>query len=245
MTGRSADFTMDAYAALVAAAAARYRFLRFDEASIEGEVALWRHDIDISPQRALAMARVEAEHGVCATYFVQLSSRYYSIIEPEVAALLRQIVRLGHDIGLHFDAEVCAHRSAPDYDRRIAFEATVLAEVVETNVTSFTLHNPTTLIGVSLDEPFRAGLLNGSCPEFRTSYAYCSDSNGLWRFRSLSEVIEDPMVTRLYALTHPEWWQVTPMAPRQRVQRCVEARAESCISRYDELLRKHGRPNIR
>jgi hypothetical protein len=235
---------MDAYAALVAAAAARYRFLRFDEASIEGEVALWRHDIDISPQRALAMARVEAEHGVCATYFVQLSSRYYSIIEPEVAALLRQIVRLGHDIGLHFDAEVCAHRSAPDYDRRIAFEATVLAEVVETNVTSFTLHNPTTLIGVSLDEPFRAGLLNGSCPEFRTSYAYCSDSNGLWRFRTLAEMIADPAVGRLYALTHPEWWQSTPMFPRQRLQRCIDGRKSWLENYYDGLLATNNRPNV-
>lgn len=238
------DFTIDIYAELVSAAAARYRFLHFAEPSAEGDVALWRHDIDFSPQRALALATVEAASAVHATYFVQLSSRYYNIFEPEVAAVLRQIVALGHDIGLHFDAEVCAHQSAPDYDRRIAFEARVLEEVVETGVASFTLHNPTTLVGVSLNEPCRAGLVNGSCSELRTSYAYCSDSNGFWRFRPLAEMIADPAIGRLYALTHPEWWQAAPMPPRQRLQRCIDGRAEFCSHYYDGLLEDNNRPNI-
>jgi len=238
------DFTIAAYAELVSAAAARYRFLRFAESSTEREVALWRHDIDFSPQRALALAKVEAASGVLATYFVQVSSRYYSIFEPEIAAILRQIVALGHDVGLHFDAEVCAHQAAPDYDRRIAFEAKVLEEVVETSVAAFTLHNPTTLDGVSLNDPYRAGLVNASCSDLRASYAYCSDSNGLWRFRSLAEMIADPTVERLYALTHPEWWQAEPMPPRQRLQRCIDGRAAFCSRYYDGLLEDNNRPNI-
>lgn len=244
MSRQNMDFTIDAYAELVSAAAARYRFLRFAESSTEGEVALWRHDIDFSPQRALALARVEAASGVPATYFVQVSSRYYSIFEPEIAAILRQIVALGHDIGLHFDAEVCAHQSVPDYDRRIAFEAKALQEVVETSVDSFTLHNPTTLVGVSLDEPYRGGLVNGSCSELRANYAYCSDSNGLWRYRSLAEMIADPTIGRLYALTHPEWWQSEPMPPRQRLQRCIDGRKVRSENYYDALLTTNNRPNI-
>lgn len=238
------EFTIAAYSELVSAAAARYRFLRFAESPTEGEAALWRHDIDFSPQRALALAGVEAASGVRATYFVQVSSRYYSIFEPEIAAILRQIVSLGHDIGLHFDAEVCAHQAAPDYDRRIAFEAGVLEEVSETSVASFTLHNPTTLVGVSLDEPYRAGLVNGSCSELRANYAYCSDSNGLWRYRSLAEMIADPTISRLYALTHPEWWQSEPMPPRQRLQRCIDGRKVWTENFYDALLSTNNRPNI-
>jgi hypothetical protein len=238
------DFTIDDYTELALAAAARYRFLRLTESSTEGDVALWRHDIDFSPQRALALARVEAAIGVPATYFVQVSSRYYSIFEPEIAAILRQIVALGHDIGLHFDVEVCVHQSPPDYDRRIVFEAKILAEVAETHITSFTLHNPTALVGRSFDEPYRAGLLNGSWSGLRSSYSYCSDSNGLWRFRPLAEMIADPAVGRLYALTHPEWWQVGLMSPRQRVQRCIVGRAEFCSRIYDGLLKENNRPNI-
>jgi hypothetical protein len=238
------DFTVDAYVELLTAAAARFRFLRFTENAAVGEVALWRHDIDISPQRALAMARVEATRGIPATYFVQVSSRFYSIFEPEVAAVLRQIAALGHDIGLHFDAEVCAHQVAPDYDSRIAFEARVLEEIAETRVASFTLHNPTTLVGVALNEQIRGGLINGSCPDLRSSYSYCSDSNGLWRFRTLAEMITDSSVSRLYALTHPEWWQSLPMPPRQRLKRCIDGRKTWLENYYDSLLATNNRPNI-
>lgn len=238
------DFTIDAYSKLVAAAAARYRFLRFDEISNEDEVALWRHDVDFSPQRALALARVEAASGILATYFVQVSSRFYNIFEPEIAVILRKIVALGHDIGLHFDPEVCAYQSVSNYDHRIAFEAKVLEEVLEVRVTSFTLHNPTTLVGVSLDEPSRAGLVNGSCTELRKAYAYCSDSNGFWRYRSLGELIADPTTTRLFALTHPEWWQEGVMLPRQRLQRCIEGRAKFAGRYYDGLLEDNNRANI-
>ena len=244
MSSKFTDFTIDSYAGLLAAAASRYRFLRFTEISAEGEVVLWRHDIDISPQRALALARLEAEHGVPTTYFVQVSSRYYSIFEPEVAAVLRQIVALGHDVGLHFDAEVCSHQAVPDYDGRIAFEARVLEQVAETRVASFTVHIPTTLVGVSFDEPTRAGLVNGSCPDLRASYSYCSDSNGLWRFRTLAEMIADPSVRRLYALTHPEWWQSESMPPRQRLQRCIDGRKTWLENYYDSLLATNNRPNI-
>jgi hypothetical protein len=245
MSKQDMDFIIEAYAKLVGEASSRYRFLRFSEFSTEGKVALWRHDIDVSPHRALAMARIEAELGLSATYFVQVTSRFYSILEPEVADILRNIVALGHDIGLHFDAHVCATQLSPDYDRRIAFEAQILAEVAETQVNSFTLHNPTTLMGVSIDESHRAGLLNASCSQLRAAFHYCSDSNGIWRFRPLAEVLKDPAVDRLYALTHPEWWPLTPMLPRQRVQRCVEGRAENCLDKYDELLKKNGRPNIK
>lgn len=237
-------FTIDTYVNLVLAASERYRFIGFDDSSLDDEVTLWRHDIDFSPQRALALAQIESELGVSATYFFQISSRYYSILEPEIASILRQILSLGHKIGLHFDAEVCAHQAFPDYDRRITFEANVLAETIDSTIGSFTLHNPTTLAGVSLDEPYRAGLVNGSSKKLLLNYAYCSDSNGLWRHLSLSEMIADPKATRLYALTHPEWWQVDDIPPRQRLQRCIDGRAKFCSRYYDSLLNEYKRPNI-
>ena len=86
------EFTVDRYAELLLAAAERYRFLRFTDNASQGDVALWRHDIDISPQRALALAKIEAASGVIATYFVQVSSRYYSVLEPEIRVILARAV---------------------------------------------------------------------------------------------------------------------------------------------------------
>jgi hypothetical protein len=244
MSEKGMDFTTHAYAELVSAAAARYHFQRFSDLAIDGDLAIWRHDIDFSPQRALALARIEAARGVIATYFVQVTSRFYSIFEPEIASILREIASLGHDIGLHFDAEVCVHQPNPNFDRRIALEARILEEIVESCVNSFTLHNPTTMRNISIDEPHRGGLINGSSSDLRKRYAYCSDSNGFWRYRTLIEMISDPSVGRLYALTHPEWWQEKPMLPRQRIQRCIQGRGEFCSRYYDYLLEVNNRPNV-
>ena len=97
-----------------------------------------------SPQRTY-LAKVEAAIGVPATYFVQVSSRYYSIFEPEIPPFCGRLLYLA-DIGLHFDPEVCAHRPIPDYDERTVSLFSI-RRVVDTSVTAFTLHNPTTLEG--------------------------------------------------------------------------------------------------
>jgi hypothetical protein len=238
------NFTVMAYREIISTAAKRYRFITLDESLEAVKGAVWRHDIDVSPQRALAIASIEANNGVHATYFFQVSSRFYNIFEPEIACVLRQIIKLGHDIGLHFDAEVFAHKSAPDYEERIAFEANVLEKIIESKVRSFTLHNPTTMGDVVIDDTHHAGLINGSCSMLRKSYAYCSDSNGLWQYSSLKEMIADPAIDHIYALTHPEWWQEEPMPPRHRLQRCIDGRKLWTEKYYDNLLIDNNRPNI-
>src|ERR1051326_9091860 len=96
-------FTETAFRELVRFAASRYAFLRFRDAAAAAAGLLWRHDIDVSPHRALALAEIERSVGVCATYFVWLHSRFYNALEAEITAKLRQIAVLGHDVGVHFD----------------------------------------------------------------------------------------------------------------------------------------------
>ncbi len=240
----SQDFTIERYREILSEAKKRFDFIRFGADASREKVALWRHDIDFSPQRALALARIEAEMGLMSTYFVQLSSRYYSAFEPEIATILRQIVAMGHDVGLHFDAEVCSHRQQPDYQRRLAFEARVLEEVTEAPVSTFSLHNPTTMVGDSLNEKEYVSLVNASSSSMRNEFSYCSDSNGLWRYRSLDDMVSDALIGRLYVLTHPEWWQEIAMPPRHRIQRSIDGRAAYYSRYYDALLAENERPNV-
>jgi len=74
---------------------------------------LWRHDIDFSPQRALALAKTEASFGAVATYFVSPRLRFYNLFEPGIAAVIAQIVALGHTLGPHFDSEAYAVDHGP------------------------------------------------------------------------------------------------------------------------------------
>jgi hypothetical protein len=70
-----------------------------------GEHALvgLRHDVDARLDSARAIARLEAERGLAATYFVLHTASYYRRDE-ELAGVLRGLQSLGHEIGLHNDS---------------------------------------------------------------------------------------------------------------------------------------------
>lgn len=56
-----------------------------------------RHDIDRKPENALTMARLEARHGITATY-------YFRTIEKTFRpAIIKEIEGLGHEIGYHYE----------------------------------------------------------------------------------------------------------------------------------------------
>ena len=231
------EFTFDTYASLLRKAASRYKFVSL-EAPGDGEGrALWRHDIDFSPHRALAMARLEAKMGLKANYFVQLSSPFYNPFEAQISDCLKQIADLGHSIGVHFEP------SSTSPGDRLSFEARILGSLLGIRINTFSLHNPTTYSNQQLDSAEVCGLINASAPSWRYDFVYCSDSNGLWRHRSLLDVIEDPHTLNLYTLTHSEWWQNEQMTPRERVIRCINGRAEHCLRFYDQLLMENSRPN--
>ena len=81
-----------------------YRICSFTEANVERADLVLRHDIDMSLEAALEMAEFEALRDVSATYFVLMRSPLYNLLTEENTNFLRQILALGHDVGLHFDA---------------------------------------------------------------------------------------------------------------------------------------------
>lgn len=238
MSVKEPDFTEARYVALIERARLRYRFCRFGENLAGDGVALWRHDIDFSPQRALALARLESAAGVTATYFVLLGSAFYNPFEAVIRDVLREIVDLGHDIGLHYDASASDGNPATHADR-VAFEAGILRRQLQADIRSFSLHNPSVARDVHLDDLKYAGLVNASTARLRADFTYVSDSNGRWRYRSLQETLDDKSISRLYALTHPEWWTPEPLPPSACVERCIEGRARCVASDYKAFLARH------
>lgn len=234
------DFTETSYRGIVAAALGRYAFEPFGTTAERPHV-LWRHDIDYSVHRAVALARLEAELGARATYFVSLHSDLYNVLEPAVYARLREIAALGHWIGLHFDAGFPADGSL---DERAAWEARVLSEALEVPVRAVSLHNPSVSGTEDLDVEELGGLAHAGARSVRDGYAYVSDSNGYWRFDRLPDVIAAAAHERLHVLTHPEWWQEKAMIPRDRIQRCIAGRSRASEAAYDELLATHQRVNV-
>jgi hypothetical protein len=240
---RFADFTHAAYERLLALAKARYRFRLFHEFAPGEMVVLWRHDLDFSIEDALPLARMEAAAGVRCTYFVNLRSEFYSPFEARSLRAIAEIAALGHEIGLHFDFAVSPAADAPELERLLRQEAAILAGEYRVPVRAFSFHNPTQA-ALAYDAPAYAGLVNTYAARFRSDVAYCSDSNGHWRFDRLEDVLARPAARPLQVLTHPTWWTAEVMSPHEKVRRTVAQAGARLLADYEATLARHGRKDI-
>lgn len=238
------DFTESGYREIIRRAKSTYRFERYGTGEAQPHL-LWRHDVDFSPHRALRLAEIEAEEEVRSTYFVLPHSEFYNALEADVVTRFRRIADLGHDIGLHFDASF--HAPFADHaalENALTFERSLLERIFGGEVRVFSFHNPDVGDALRFDAAEIGGMINAYGRELKAKYAYCSDSNGYWRFTRLSEFL-DAGAPYGQVLTHPEWWTPSAMLPRERVQRAIDGRAQATGAWYDELLDQIGRHNAR
>ncbi len=105
-----------------------------------------RHDIDYSPQKALEIARLEHASGVSSTYFVLVTSDLYNTFSAQTSNILKTISGLGHEIGLHFDEARYDELSVNELAQKIAEEAKILEQAVESPVTTVSMHRPSKMI---------------------------------------------------------------------------------------------------
>lgn len=178
----SCSFDLDHYAELLdAAAAGGYRFARFDHEPRPGDLFL-RHDVDLSLDAALQVARLEQARGASATYFLMTESVFYNLASHEGRAALAELRELGHAVGLH---AVYPNAESDDrFDRVLAW------------------HNP------DPEYVFEAvdGVVNVMQPPWFTQGRYRSDSNQHWREGCPHEELRAGAFEWLQLLTHPEIW---------------------------------------
>lgn len=232
------DFTEANYARLLDIAKSRWPLLPIkDFDARKPGVCVWRHDVDVSPQRALALARIEKAAGVRATYYIMLRSEFYNVLERPVHDALAAIRDLGHEIGLHFspanyDGLTPGSRT---FETHLAYERDILSRELDITVESFSFHNPSEGGWIELKSEKIGGLRNAYWSEL-TGMNYCSDSNGYWRFRRLEEALNDPSHQGMYVLTHPEWWTTDELDPDQRIARAIEGRAAASRNSWEKFL---------
>jgi hypothetical protein len=239
------DFTEAGYAGALKLALRSYEFATFTNRTSTRHV-LWRHDVDFSVHRALRLAEIEAELGARATYFMYPHSQFYNLLSDLVIHKARQIMELGHDLGLHFDPTFYGG-SVPGKELldRIASERDMVADLFGRPPVAISFHLFGVLDHPPPDDDLVAGMVNAYGRAIKADYTYCSDSNGVWRHRRLFDVLEKAEEDRLHVLTHPEWWTPEAMPPRARLQRSLDGQAAAVGRYYDELVDRHGRPNIR
>lgn len=238
-----ADFTRINYRRLIRLAKERFLFRGYSDFQKQEAFVLWRHDLDTSPHAARKLARIEAEEGIRATYFLHLHNIFYNLLEKEIVDCVMEIASCGHDLALHFDPHFYNIRSQRSLEKHLAIEKRILEDVFGVKVRAFSFHNtdPTVL---SFEDWSYAGMINAYATFFRDEIVYCSDSNGYWRHRRLEDVLRDDSVRGLQVLTHPEWWQDEAMSPKEKIQKCIDGRAMKTRERYEQMLKEFGRENL-
>lgn len=237
------DFTTSEYTKLIKLAQRTYNFVRYEHIDMSERFILWRHDCDYSLNRSLRLAKIDNSAGINSTFFLNPHCEFYNLLEKSQVKIVREIIALGHDIGLHFDAAFYDIRDEQQLSEYIAIEADWLSQWFDVKIGVFSFHNPTAFL-LGCEESKYSGLINCYSSFFKKEIGYCSDSNGYWRYRRLRDVLELASDTSLQVLTHPAWWQEEPLSPRNRILRSVQGRANAIMQSYDDFLAENGRSNI-
>ncbi len=195
-------FDLAHYAELLdAAREGGYRFAFFDRPPGRGELLL-RHDVDMSLDAALAMAELEAERGVAATYFLMTRGEFYNLDSRSGVAALARLRALGHRVGLHaihpdatldgrFDLVVAWHTPDPDF----------------------------------MSEPLE-GVVNAMQEGYFHPERYRSDSNQHWRSGCPHEELAAGRFEWLQLLVHPEIWVYEGATMRETMSSLLDAERE-------------------
>ena len=206
------EFSWESYKRMITSFLdAGYRTRLFRELDPSQPHLILRHDVDFSLKLSVDIAKIEADLGVKAHYFVLLRTEFYNLYSLDDWQYLRTLMDLGHDVGLHFDASLY-EQEFDTLEAAAATECGVLEKILGADVTTISFHRPAkTLLG--LDRPL-AGRLHAYQPRFFDDIAYVSDSQGLFRF---GDPLDDPAFaakSAMQLLTHPIWWREYAVADK-------------------------------
>lgn len=127
----SKDFTFDIYEQLLQAGhSVGYEHITVREylssEQLPERFIIHRHDVDRKPENSLAMARLESEYDISATYYFRTIDKTF---KPEMISAIEE---LGHEIGYHYedmdrsDGNVeAAHESFSEQLERLREHATI------------------------------------------------------------------------------------------------------------------------
>lgn len=200
------QFTYDSYCSLLSLIEnCGYEFADFENWREKSHCVILRHDIDYDISKALQMAEIEQERNIKSTYYILVTSDFYNIYSKENREKISQIIRCGHDIGLHFDEAAYFEedlRGGGIYEK-IFYESQILENVIGKPVKSVSMHRPSKkILTDNLNIP---RMINTYGKTFFEEFKYISDSRRNWR-EPVEEIVASGKYSRMQILTHAFWY---------------------------------------
>lgn len=209
----------------------KYRISDYYDWTEYNRCVILRHDVDTDLQRALQLARVEADNGIKSTYFILLTSNFYNPFSKKNKTVIDEIIKLGHTIGLHFD-EMAYPGDIGNVEKtikNIKRESVIISEFLGNKVDCFSYHRPSKTI---LDSDIKIdGLINAYGNVFFKKFKYLSDSRMLWR-EPVLDIINACEYQKLHILTHPFWYHKTELTMQETI---IEFIKNARIERFESF----------
>ena len=120
--------------------------------------------------------------------------------------MIKEIIKLGHQIGLHFDENCINHRKVTkiNIEKEVVHQIRIIKDYFDVkNIVSF--HCPSNFI---FDKRFdSAKFVNAYGHQFFSEIKYLSESKGQWREGCVCNFLKSSLPPKnLQILTHAEWW---------------------------------------
>ncbi len=208
-------YSMDHYEEILLAAKAQYRLPLVSEVGKElptDNIFLIRHDVDISPVAALAMAKLEHKHDIQTSYYIRLHAPFYNAFDEQTYKTLAEIADLGHELGLHYEPGYF-ERLDKDIRDGIAGDIQAFEHLFGFRSASVSQHEPSVgPVVKTLPEGYPCAYQ----PHLIFGMKYFGDSGFHWREGCVCSKIGK--FDQIHTLIHPSSWD-RPALPWQDVLR--------------------------
>lgn len=212
-----------------------HEFVNFTAAPTTDKYVILRHDIDFSLHDALRMAKLENSLGIASTFFTLLTADYYNPLAENNVKILKEIVSLGHEVGLHYDASAFENLHETEQQYRVKSLASTLGHHIEQEVRCIAQHKPAS----SNIRPTFPDFVDAYEARFFTDIPYISDSRRMFRIDNLFEFIESQ--DKFQILIHPLWWKENPSdrdAIFKDIHHQISSHAETMLDYENNSIKK-------
>lgn len=206
-------FSYNEYKQMIEQIRAHIPIVSFDAVTPD---TLWycviRHDVEFSIERALQLAKVEAELGISSTYVFQVCNNNYNPFSHKNRQHILDIAAMGHDIGVHVHLGNF-NENVQSIENYIIHQAQLLSIALGYPIDKFSMHRPLKKhIENSITIP---GYINMNDTKFFTytdnfniydlPVLYLADSNHEWKYGNPLD-INFSKISKMQLNCHPFSW---------------------------------------
>ena len=216
------------------------KIISFNDAYIGKTGIIMRHDVDFCPLEASKIAEMEAEVNIKSIFFFLVNSGLYNFDTVENIQAIKNIISLGHDVGLHFDSTKYINERSK-LNLACENECNILKSITDKHVSTVSFHRPSPkFLGMKAKI---AGRIHSYMPLFFNKFSYCSDSQGDWMYDDPELLIKNSNIKNIQLLTHPIWW-TTPenMSPGEKIEFHLKNKNKNKNKNFQSLVAKNCRP---